>query len=157
EFQPGTDTLALRLSGKDAAELKVLVDAVAQAFLEEFGRKDDAEHQARLTQLQERQAELEGALRGKGQALEDPGKNLKTLRDPARYQAVCKDQGLAERALAETKVAEAKAQGWLAALQGEEKRLAGRDVTDADLDRLLADDPGYKELQALRERAGEKI
>src|SRR5262249_37688794 len=123
EFQPNTAQLFIRLSGSDAEELKVLVNAVAQAYVQELNLRASSAGQARQATLRERLEALQQAVAEKRQALQDVKNQPAPQPAPARLGVVRKELQRAATALADLKDREAKVQGELTALQAAARAL----------------------------------
>ena len=69
DYQEGSEIVKVSMMGSDPAELIMIVDAVAKAYLAEMGNIEHKERSDRLTQLEEAHSKLQANLRQKRETL----------------------------------------------------------------------------------------
>src|SRR5207244_2187264 len=148
-FPPGTELFRISMTGERGDDIRALVDAVADAYMQEIVYKDRNKTRQRIEQLEEIQTRYEDALKRKWKTVERLAGAVGST-DPhtlaIKQRIASESMAQAQKELIQTQSELRKRQTELRELQTKEKAAGPVPVATAVLDREAAKDPRIEQL-----------
>jgi capsular exopolysaccharide synthesis family protein len=151
DFNSGPLMMRVTMSGDDPEELKVLVNAVAEAFVAEAEREDKQKREGIEAEIKKQHRDTKKAIRDKTLRLNELRIHRNVLspdETKARIDQVRRAQDANEKQINDLAAKEIDAQSQLSGLREQLNNLNGKPVPDQVVDKYLQ---GDKELQTIKE------
>jgi capsular exopolysaccharide synthesis family protein len=149
EFK-GAEVVALQASSEDAREAAVLVNAVADAYVEYTDKQDRARRKALLEQMEANQREAQKSLFENQRVLQRTLERLK-IDDPetakAKYDAVLRQLNEARKSARDLSLKEIESQGQIKSQKEELEALPRQGLPDAVVEKYLENDPVVRQYE----------
>lgn len=157
-----SEIVRLSLSSDDPEEARLVVNAVAQAYMKEVVEKEDSARAARVADLDKIYAQATAKLRDKMNSYKKQAKEIGSIEDPTvqlKYQDLLSRSNDARTRLTTTTFELLRARSLWEAHKVAQKELANLPLPEAELNLAVETDPTLKadnaEVRKMRERVDE--
>jgi capsular exopolysaccharide synthesis family protein len=159
EFK-GAEVVAIQMSDEDPEPPRVLVNAVAEAYVQYTDRQDRAKRQNMLEQMKENYKQAQLSVREKERVLRRICEEFK-IDEPetakAKYDSVLRQLDEARKAVQDVNLKEIETQSQIKAQKEELENLPKRGVPDVLMAKYLENDPQVRQFQTGLEKIDEQI